>query len=155
MQNTYARVLFIDFSSAFNTIQPHMVNKLLAMSVNPALIQWLFSFLTGRTQRVQVGKAISSARTTNTGATQGCVLSPALFTLYTANCHSNSVAKLQIKLADDTSLTGLVEQDDVTYRGGIQELVEWCDSNFLAFNVPKTIRLEITVPVVWALNTNN
>ena len=122
-QKTYARVLFVDFSSAFNTIQPHlMAKKLLAMSVNPALIKWLFSFLTGRTQRVRVGKAISSARTTNTGAPQGCVLSPALFTLYTADCRSNSDANLLIKFADDTSLTGLVEQDEAAYRGGVQQL---------------------------------
>ena len=84
-QKTYTRVLFIDFSGAFNAIQPHLiVNKLLAMSVNPTLSQWLFSFLTDRTQRVRVGKAIFSTQTTNTGALQGCVLSPALFTLYTA-----------------------------------------------------------------------
>ena len=143
-QKSYARVLFIDFSSAFNTIQPHlMVKKLLAMSVNPALIKWLFSFLTGRTQRVRVGKAISSAQTTNTGAQQGCVLSPALFTLYTADCRSNSDANLLIKFADDTSLTGLVEQDEAAYRGGVQQLVERCDSNFLALNVSKTKELVV------------
>ena len=143
-QKTYARILFVDFSSAFNTIQPHlMVKKLLAMSVNPALIKWLFSFLTGRTQRVRVGKAISSARTTNTGAPQGCVLSPALFTLYTADCRSNSDASLLIKFTDDTSLTGLVERDEAVYRGGVQQLVEWCDSNFLTLNVSKTKELVV------------
>ena len=84
---------FIDFSSAFNTIQPHpLMNKLLAMSVNPTQIQWLFSFLTGRTQRVQVGKDISSTRTTNTGALQGFALSPALFTLCTAVYRSKQMA---------------------------------------------------------------
>ena len=108
------------------------------MSVNPGLIKYLFSFLTGRTQRVRAGKVISSARTTNTGAPQGCVLSPALFTLYTADCRSNLDANLLIKFADDTSLTGLVEQDEAAYRGGVQQLVEWCDSNFLALNVSKT-----------------
>ena len=109
--------------------------------VNPALIKWLFSFLTGRTQRVRVSKTISSARTTNTGAQQGCVLSPALFTLYTADCRSNSDANLLIKFADDTSLTGLVEQDEAAYRGSVQQLVEWCDSNFLALNNSKTKEL--------------
>ena len=143
-QKSYARILFMDFSSAFNTIQPHlMVKKLLAMSVNPALIKWLFSFLTGRTQRVRVGKAISSARTTNTGAPQGCVLSPALFTFYTADCRSNSDTNLLIKFADDTLLTGLVEQDEAAYRGGVLQLVEWCDSNFLALNVSKTKELVV------------
>ena len=47
----YARVLFIDFSSAFNTTQTHLlVEKLLAMYVNPVLISWIFSFLTDKPQ---------------------------------------------------------------------------------------------------------
>ena len=111
------------------------------MSVNPTLIQWLFSSLTGRTQQVQVGKATSCARTANTGTPQGCVLSPALLTRYTADCRSNSDANLLIKFADDTSLTGLVEQDEAAYRGRVQELAEWCDSNFLELNVSKTKEL--------------
>ena len=35
----YARILFIDFSSAFNTIQPHlMASQLLSLSVSPSLV---------------------------------------------------------------------------------------------------------------------
>ena len=120
-----------------------MVKKLVAMSVKPTLIQSLFTFLTGRTQRVRVGKAISSAGITNTGAPQGCVLSSELFTLYTADCRSNSDANLLIKSADDTSLTGLVEQDEAAYRGGVQQLVKWCDSNFVALKVSKTKELVV------------
>jgi hypothetical protein len=44
---SYARLLFVDFSSAFNTLQPHLlVDKLLAMDVNPRLISWVHSFMT-------------------------------------------------------------------------------------------------------------
>ena len=31
-----------------------------------------------------------------------------------------------------------MEQNEAAYRGGIQELAEWCYSIFLAFNVSKT-----------------
>ena len=88
-----------------------------------------------------MGKATSCARTANTGTPQGCVLSPALLSRYTADCRSNSDANLLIKFADDTSLTGLVEQDEAAYRGRVQELAEWCDSNFLELNVSKTKEL--------------
>ena len=68
-EKMYVGVLFDDFSSAFNTIQPHlMVSKLLAISVNPTLIQCLFSFLIGRSQQVRMDKAIFCTRITNTGA---------------------------------------------------------------------------------------
>ena len=137
---TYARTLFIDFSSAFNTIQPHLlVAKLLDMAVNPTIIDWIFSFLTDRPQRVTVGRAVSDVLVTNTGAPQGCVLSPALFTIYTADCRAKEDCNLQIKFADDTSLTGLIRDSDETkYREGVAELVDWCDRNYLQLNVTKT-----------------
>ena len=37
----YARLLFIDFSSAFNLIQPHiLLEKLIQLNVNLFLIKW-------------------------------------------------------------------------------------------------------------------
>ena len=40
--NTHARVLFVDFSSAFNTRQPHiLIRKLMDMGVNSNLILWV------------------------------------------------------------------------------------------------------------------
>ncbi|KAJ8358661.1 hypothetical protein SKAU_G00151860 [Synaphobranchus kaupii] len=46
---SYIRPVFVDFSSAFNTIQPHlMAKKLLKMNLNPHLILWVMSFLTDR-----------------------------------------------------------------------------------------------------------
>ena len=46
----YARVLFIDFSSAFNTIQPHvMVQKLKDLNVSYDIIAWVLEFLTQTT----------------------------------------------------------------------------------------------------------
>ena len=44
-----ARVMFFDFSSAFNTIQPHLlVKKLLDINVPCGLIQWTLDYLTNR-----------------------------------------------------------------------------------------------------------
>ena len=141
---SYARVLFIDFSSAFNTMQPHLLaEELLAMSVNPVLIRWIFSFLTDRPQQVRVGQALSSLLTTNTGAPQGCVLSPALFVLYTADCRSKEDGNVMVKFADDTSLSGLIQEDDSSYRQAVEELIEWCDRNYLELNVTKTKELVI------------
>ena len=40
-----------------------------------------------------------------------------------------------------------MEQDEVAYRGGVQQLVEWCDSNFLALNVSKTKELVVDIRV--------
>ncbi|KAI4884632.1 hypothetical protein NFI96_014247, partial [Prochilodus magdalenae] len=46
---TYARILFVDFSLAFNTIIPKILSsKLYQLTVPPALCQWITSFLTDR-----------------------------------------------------------------------------------------------------------
>ena len=51
----YARLLLVDFSSAFNTIQSHLlISRLRDLNVHPLIIRWYYSFLTERTQRVSV-----------------------------------------------------------------------------------------------------
>ena len=51
--NTYCRILFIDFSSVFNTIQPHLlVKKLNTFNVNKHIIVWVLEFLSNRPQYV-------------------------------------------------------------------------------------------------------
>ena len=58
---SHVRILFADFSSAFNTIQSHMLlEKLTQMGVNLILVQWIQDFLTGRQQFVRAGHSHSS-----------------------------------------------------------------------------------------------
>ena len=81
---------------------------------------------------------------TNTGAPQGPVLSPFLFSLYTADCRSNHDNCLIDKYADDTALTGQIINDDCTnYFEEINNFVEWCEENFLELNVSKTKEMVI------------
>ena len=43
--NTYARILFIHYSSAFNTIIPHkLFNKLRLLNVNTQMCKWILDF---------------------------------------------------------------------------------------------------------------
>ncbi len=72
----YARILFVDFSSAFKTIIPNLIlHKLTQLSVPTSVCQRITSFLTDRQQLVRLGKYTSSTRTISTGAPQVCVLS--------------------------------------------------------------------------------
>ncbi|KAI3355623.1 hypothetical protein L3Q82_017912 [Scortum barcoo] len=70
--------------SAFNTIVPSkLVTKLRDLGLNSALCDWILNFLTSRPQAVRMGSTTSSTLTLNTGAPQGCVLSPLLYSLFT------------------------------------------------------------------------
>ena len=60
---TKARLLFVDFSSAFNTIQPHLLmTKLKNMNVNSNLILWIQNFLTNRLQYVNCNGTKSESK---------------------------------------------------------------------------------------------
>ncbi|XP_037537292.1 signal peptide peptidase-like 2 [Nematolebias whitei] len=139
-KDTYVRMLFIDFSSAFNTIIPQqLIWKLDSLGLNTSLCNWLLDFLTGRPQAVRVGSNTSSIITLNTGAPQGCVLSPLLFTLLTYDCSPSHPSNLFIKFADDTTVVGLISNNDESlYRSEVSRLVSWCKRNNLLLNTEKT-----------------
>ncbi|TWW53004.1 putative RNA-directed DNA polymerase from transposon X-element [Takifugu flavidus] len=125
---TYARILFVDFSSAFNTIRPALLqDKLSQLSVPASLC--------------------------STGSPQGCVLSPLLFSLYTNCCTSSHQSVKLIKFADDTTLIGLISNGDETaYRREVARLVSWCGHNNLQLNAQKTVEMivdfrKVTAPL--------
>ncbi len=140
---TYVRILFVDFSSAFNTIiLDTLQNKLTQLSVPTSVCQWITSFLTDRQQLVRLGKLSSSTVTTRTGHPQGCVLSPLLFFLYTNDCTSKCPSDKLIKVADDTTLIGLIQDgDESAYRQEVKELAVWCSLNNLELNTLKTVEM--------------
>ncbi len=110
---TYVRILFVDFSSAFNTIIPKfLLPKLTQLSVPTSVCQWITSFMTDRQQLVRLEKLLFSTRMTSTGAPQDCVLSPLLFSLYTSECTSKDPSVKLLKFADDTTLIDLIQDGD-------------------------------------------
>ena len=140
---SFVRVLYIDFSSAFNTIQPHlMARKLVDMQVNPNLILWLVDFLVERSQKVKYQHALSDSKTISTGAPQGTVLAPVLFTLYTNDMRTTSKMSKLYKYSDDSALTDFSESDE-HFDKQVKEVYAWCQENYLELNVGKTKEMVI------------
>ncbi|KAK3574182.1 hypothetical protein QTP86_004419 [Hemibagrus guttatus] len=138
---TYVRLLFVDFSSAFNTIIPTLLQtKLTQLSVPSSICQWITSFLTDRLQLVKLRKFTSNSHMTSTGAPQGCVLSPLLFSLYTNDCTSTDPSVKLLKFADDTTVIGLIQDsDESAYRQEVEQLAAWCNLNNLKLNTLEMI----------------
>src|SRR4029434_10901633 len=94
--------IFFDFSSAFNTIQPlRLSDKLVQMGVNVHLVSWITDYLTERPQFVRLTDCVSETVLCSTGAPQGTVLSPVLFTLYTSDFTYNTESCHIQKFSDD------------------------------------------------------
>jgi hypothetical protein len=90
---THVRMLFLDYTSVFNIIVPtKLITKLRTLGLNISFCKWILDFLTGRPQIVRVGNNTSA----NTGAPQGCVLSPLLYSLsWVAKHDSNTIIKFR------------------------------------------------------------
>ena len=60
---TYARILFVDFSSAFSTIIPALLQeKLSQLSVPDSTCRWITDLLSDRKQHVNLGKQVSDSQ---------------------------------------------------------------------------------------------
>ncbi|XP_052333458.1 uncharacterized protein LOC127911297 [Oncorhynchus keta] len=132
-------MLYIDYSSAFNTIVPFkLIIKLGALGLNPTPCNWVLDFLMGCPQVVKVGNNISTSLILNTGAPQGCMLSPLQDSLFTHDCVDTHTSNSIIKCADDTTAVGLMtNNDETTYREEVRALGEWCKENNFSLNVNK------------------
>ncbi|KAI5618751.1 dual specificity protein phosphatase 26 isoform X1 [Silurus asotus] len=88
--------LLIDF-------RDNIVDLYKVLGLSLPLCQWVSNFLTDKRHAVRMGKHTSSALTLSTGAPQGCVLSPLLYSVPTP-----------IMFADETVAVGLISNNDET-----------------------------------------
>ncbi|TWW56974.1 RNA-directed DNA polymerase from mobile element jockey [Takifugu flavidus] len=142
-KDTYTRMLFIDFSSAFNTVIPSkLITKLRDLGISISICNWLLDFLTNRPQHVLLDHHCSPTLTINTGVPQGCVMSPFLYSLFTHDCRALHGSNTIIKFADDTTVIGLIkDNDESSYREEVDRLATWCHNNNLLLNTNKTKEL--------------
>lgn len=78
---SHARLLFVDFSSSFNTIQPHILTGglLEQFYFSNDVVSWILDFLTKRTQRLRINGVLFHhvlLHCSSTGSPQRCLLRP-------------------------------------------------------------------------------
>jgi len=73
----------LDFCKAFDTVaHNHLLNKLKYYGIQGKIYEWLYTWLTQRTQRVVLDGFTSNYVKVESGVPQGTVLGPIMFLLY-------------------------------------------------------------------------
>ena len=81
-----AAVTMIDMSAAFDVVDTSiLLAKARLYGVTRETEQWLWSYLTGRSQCVTIGGSTSSTLPLEAGVPQGSILGPALYTMFTSD----------------------------------------------------------------------
>ncbi len=137
--------IFIDFRKTFDLVNHNIqLEKLASMNVNKSFWLWIRSFLTGRTQQVNLHGILSSIQPCPSGVPQGSVISPTLFNVHINDLEDTMPDLLNIntcKYADDCT------QDQIIERGmcsSMQEVIDglsiraWAETNKMALNPKKT-----------------
>ena len=134
--------VFFDIKKAFDTVPLRsLIKKLKALNISPLTIRWIFSYLTGRCQRVVVAGATSQPSSIVSGVPQGSVLGPLLFLIYiddVSRINLSTGAEL-ILYADDILLYKRIKtlEDYVELQQDIDLLFHWAQNNTMAFNTSK------------------
>jgi len=132
--------LQLDFSKAFDRVSHSiLLNKLEALGVGGSLLQWIESYLTGRTLMVKFASSFSRPFAVTSGVPQGSHLGPLLFNIYV-----NDITKLikseHLLFADDMKLFFKITcpRDCVILQTSLSAVYRWCKENSMDLNVSKS-----------------
>ena len=112
-------MLFLDIKGGFDNVNPStLCSTPKAKALNPYLIAWTRSFLTGRTCRLRYQGSPTAFAQVAVGTPQGSPVSQLLFVIYVSRLHCEIPQGLTLSYIDDFGLT----VSSTSYRRNIQSL---------------------------------
>lgn len=138
------RVVFCDISKAFDRVWHRgLLHKLSGIGLSDRLLQWFYSYLSGRKQRVVIDGQASDWAQVQAGVPQGSILGPFLFLLYINDIVSDIGCSIRL-FADDTSLYIVVDSPPVAanmLNADLNTISNWAETWLVDFNASKTISM--------------
>ena len=143
-------LVLLDLSAAFDTFDHNVLFQCMEelLGVHGAPLQWFRSYLSGRTQRVQINGEFSAPQELRFGVPQGSVLGPQLFLIYMLplgaiirkhgmefQMYAND---MQIYCSICPVTVDGVSQAVSNIEACVSEVNVWMASNFLKLNADKT-----------------
>jgi hypothetical protein len=140
-ENKYCIGIFLDLKKAFDTV-PHalLLKKLQKLGITGTALNWFSSYLSNRTQKVEVNGTLSDSQELNMSVFQGTCLGPILFLCF-INDLPNATDLLAVLYADDT--TGLDSDSELPtlmarVKTELSKLSQWFIANKMSLNTSKT-----------------
>ena len=139
--------VFMDLSKAFDTLDHKiLIDKLHHYGIRAISLMWFESYLSKRTQYVEIDNFKSSPQTITTGVPQGSTLGPLLFLIYMNDMPQASSLFKFILYGDDTTLFSALDYSLPLDIPASSELInielsrvgEWLIINRLSINITKT-----------------
>ena len=135
----------LDFSKAFETVShSKLLYKLNHYGVRNNTLQWISSWLTGRTQKVVINGKTSEEVRVKLGVPQGTVLAPAVFTFYKRHCWGNEIIRKTIRRRCLLFRTIDAIADSVNIQMDLDRLCQWAPAWQMRFNEKKCYILQIS-----------
>jgi hypothetical protein len=140
-------LVMLDLSAAFDTIDHNILIERLekTLGIQGKALNWIKSYLSNRTQRVQIKGIQSEAKPLEFGVPQGSVMGPRMFLGYTQPL--GAIARkhgLHLHVyADDTQLYLEFRKEDTEVtiekiQKCVEDIQSWMTANWLKLNEDKT-----------------
>ena len=141
--------IYMDFRKAFDVV-PHkrLISKLKSYNLNQQIINWIQSFLTSRSQQVNVNSSKSTWMNVTSGIPQGSVLGPLLFVIFINDLPDNLKSDAFL-FADDTKIYRTIQtsDDQSCLQADLDKLSQWSEKWLLKFNTAKCKHMHIGKPI--------
>jgi len=137
--NETVRIMFIDFSKAFDSVNHNLlIQKFKDLDIHPLIIRWMHAFLHHREQRVKIGSEVSSWLTLHGGVPQGSWLAPLCFIIYISDISIDRKLKIHKYIDDITITENITSVQQSVMQESMDIILEWASSNSMKINGRKT-----------------
>ena len=138
-------MMLIDFSKAFD-LHRNLLHKLTKYGISGEALGWFRSYLSGRSQQVEIKGMLSDSMQISAEVPQGSMLGPLLFLIFINDLPLSLVNCSPFLFADDSSLLTHGTNEDVisnTLSFDLDHTSQWAKFNYMVLNYKKTKSIKI------------